>query len=135
MWQPDDQLFAASLLAAAPGFWFRYLLVIGIGAAALVITRSSIVTCTVLALWVAGLIASFYQNEEIAMLVLVMGLTAGPILGVLVDGLMTRERRVLSLINRKYARPYDCPVCGHQYSTVQSIPRCPRCEHRLSGGA
>jgi hypothetical protein len=120
------------LSSTAPEFWIRYGIVLVLAFLVCSRMRTPLVAFTVLGVCVAGLIASFFENEQLATLVLVIGLTVGPFVGVIVDAISSRDRRVQSFIGRRIARKYVCPQCGYNFTSVQLSGQCPRCECRFA---
>lgn len=111
------------------GFWMRYVIVLVLAILVCFRSRSPLVVCTALGICVAGFVASFFENQQRAEISLVLGLTLGPLFGILIETLQTRDRRMESFIGRRFARQHDCPHCRHRFTTVQQTAQCPRCEH------
>lgn len=125
--------FGLLALPASPqGFWVRWTIVVVVAIVICSVMRSPIVICTALGVCLAGLIAGFCDNEQLGMFVIVVGLSTGPLIGIAVDTWMTRERRTLSAIGRRYARSYVCPDCGHKFASIQSVGQCPSCERQFT---
>lgn len=126
---------SSTLLFAASGFWVRYGVLISLALVAWIKMPTALVRCTALGVCLAGLSASFVESEEVAMLILITGLTAGPFAGVVLDSFVTRERRRQSYIGRRYARNYVCSECENEFASVQRIGQCPRCERQFGESA
>jgi len=111
-----------------PEFWTRLGIVMVLAALVSGMMRSAMVTCTAISVCIAGLASGFIVDEQQGIMVIVIGLTVGPIAGIIVDAVRTRDRRLQSVVGRRFARSYTCSHCGHAFSTVQKTARCPRCE-------
>lgn len=121
------------LASVTPSFWIRYGIVLLLTGIVCSRMRSPLVACTALGVCVAGLVASFFENEQVGTLIIVLGLTVGPLIGVVLDTINSRDRRVQSSIGRRFARNYVCPQCGNQFTSVQQSGHCPRCECHFAG--
>lgn len=125
--------FAALELASATSdSWIRFGVILAVSSLALCLMRSAMIRCTVVGVCVSGFAASFVENEQLAMLILVVGLSLGPFVGVIIETINSRERRTQSVIGRRLARQYVCPQCGNQFSSIQAVGQCPQCECRFT---
>lgn len=121
----------SNVFLATSVFSPRFALVLIVGAIAWGTYRTSLVGCTVLGVVLAGAYASFCQDEQHAMFAILLGLTVGPFVGVVVDVLRSRDRRIECFIGRRYGRDYVCPDCDHRFESIQKVGQCPACNSRF----
>lgn len=118
--------------SAMAGVWIRCAIILALATLAWHMLRTSFMTCTLIGVGLASLAVSFCESEQLVAMVLVAGPTLGALAGTVVETLKTRERRMQSVIERRYARTYTCPQCGHVFMSLQLVGQCTQCECRFA---
>ena len=122
-------LFESLLNSPTIGVWIRCAVVLAIAYFACRRLKSVFLKCTIGGVGLSVVVASVCAIEPlIAVMLVVAGPTLGAFIGSAIETHRAREQSVQRGIERRYARKYVCPECGHEFVSIQRVVQCPQCE-------